>query len=103
MDGDKIVIYSDGVTEAANTAGEFFGKKRLREILTEHDAASCAELHDAIQTAVSRISPKMLRNPTTSLWWCWNTALKRTSLHAEKGLRDIPRSPSEEDKNTAGC
>ncbi|MDR3701839.1 MAG: SpoIIE family protein phosphatase [Candidatus Sulfopaludibacter sp.] len=51
--GDRVVIYSDGVTEAANSAGEFFGKKRLRQILTEHHAASCSELHDAIQTGVS--------------------------------------------------
>ena len=51
--GDRVVIYSDGVTEAANSAGEFFGKKRLRQILTEHNAASCAELHDAIQTGVA--------------------------------------------------
>jgi sigma-B regulation protein RsbU (phosphoserine phosphatase) len=53
VDGDRVVIYSDGVTEAANSAGEFFGKKRLRQILTEHNAASCNELHDAIQTGVS--------------------------------------------------
>ncbi len=32
--GDKIVIYTDGVTEAQNAAGEFFGKKRLREMVT---------------------------------------------------------------------
>ena len=51
-DGDRVVIYSDGVTEAANSAGEFFGKKRLRQILTQHNAASCAEIHDAIQMGV---------------------------------------------------
>jgi sigma-B regulation protein RsbU (phosphoserine phosphatase) len=52
VNGDRVVIYSDGVTEAANSAGEFFGKKRLRQILAEHNAASCSELHDAIQTGV---------------------------------------------------
>jgi len=52
-DRDKVVMYSDGVTEAANTAGEFFGKKRLRAILAEHRDSSCTELHDAIQSAVS--------------------------------------------------
>ena len=36
--GDKIVIYSDGVTEAQNARGEFFGKKRLREVVTSHAA-----------------------------------------------------------------
>jgi len=51
--GDRLVIYSDGVTEAANPAGEFFGKKRLREIVVAHSAANCATLHDAILEAVT--------------------------------------------------
>jgi serine phosphatase RsbU (regulator of sigma subunit) len=52
-DGDKVVIYSDGVTEAANSAGEFFGKKRLRQIVKAHEADSCTQLHDAIHAGVS--------------------------------------------------
>jgi serine phosphatase RsbU (regulator of sigma subunit) len=51
--GDKLVIYSDGVTEAANPEGDFFGKKRLREIVTAHAAAGCGELHDAVIEAVT--------------------------------------------------
>jgi serine phosphatase RsbU (regulator of sigma subunit)/pSer/pThr/pTyr-binding forkhead associated (FHA) protein len=51
--GDKIVIYSDGVTEAQNVQGEFFEKKRLREIVRRHAPESCTAIHDAIQGAVS--------------------------------------------------
>lgn len=51
-DGDKIVIYSDGVTEAASSSGEFFGKKRLRQAITQCQQASFIQLHDAIQKAV---------------------------------------------------
>jgi len=51
--GDKIVIYTDGVTEAQNTQAEFFGRKRLREIVTLHAAGSCGEIHDAIQEGVA--------------------------------------------------
>ncbi len=51
--GDKIVIYSDGVTEAQNTTADFFGKKRLREIVAAHAHESCAAIHDAIQEGVS--------------------------------------------------
>ena len=54
--GDKVVIYTDGVTEAQNAAGEFFGKKRLREIVTAHAAASCQAVHDAIQEAVTEFT-----------------------------------------------
>ena len=28
--GDKVVVYSDGVTEAQNASGDFFGKKRTQ-------------------------------------------------------------------------
>ena len=51
--GDKVVIYSDGVTEAANPEGEFFGKKRLREVVMAHAGADCAALHDAVLEVVT--------------------------------------------------
>jgi serine phosphatase RsbU (regulator of sigma subunit)/pSer/pThr/pTyr-binding forkhead associated (FHA) protein len=51
--GDKIVIYSDGVTEAQNLETGFFGKKRLRAVVEAHAADSCAAIHDAIQDAVA--------------------------------------------------
>jgi sigma-B regulation protein RsbU (phosphoserine phosphatase) len=51
--GDKVIIYSDGVTEAQNTAAEFFGKKRLKEIIVAHAHDSCHAIHNAIQEAVS--------------------------------------------------
>jgi sigma-B regulation protein RsbU (phosphoserine phosphatase) len=51
--GDKVVIYSDGVTEAQNTEKGFFGKRRLREIVEAHAAESCTTIHDAIQEAVA--------------------------------------------------
>jgi sigma-B regulation protein RsbU (phosphoserine phosphatase) len=53
LPGDKIVIYSDGVTEAQNTQNEFFGRKRLKEIVTQHAGESCTAIHDAIQGGVS--------------------------------------------------
>ena len=53
MPGDKLVIYSDGVTEAQDIAGNFFGKKRLRDVVAAHAARRCGELHDAIQEAVA--------------------------------------------------
>jgi len=46
--GDKIVVYSDGVTEARNPAREFFGSQRLREAVRACVSAGCAETHAAI-------------------------------------------------------
>jgi sigma-B regulation protein RsbU (phosphoserine phosphatase) len=51
--GDKVVIYTDGVTEAQNTEGQFFGKRRLREIVEAQAANTCAKIHDAIQAGVA--------------------------------------------------
>jgi sigma-B regulation protein RsbU (phosphoserine phosphatase) len=51
--GDKVVIYSDGLTEARNRSDQFFGQRRLREILKSHASDSCTTIHDAIQEAVA--------------------------------------------------
>jgi len=51
--GDKLVIYTDGITESQNLGGEFFGRKRLREVVAAHAAGSCTAIHDAIREAVA--------------------------------------------------
>jgi serine phosphatase RsbU (regulator of sigma subunit) len=54
--GDKIVLFSDGVSEAANAQGECFDKQRLKEVLRAHASASCAELHAKLLDAVKAFS-----------------------------------------------
>ncbi len=54
--GDKIVIYSDGVTESQNTQGEFFGRQRLVDVIRAHSGESCNAIHDAIHDAVAAFS-----------------------------------------------
>ncbi len=51
--GDKLVIYTDGVTEAENGAGEQFGEDRLMELLKQHTASHAPQIHDAINDAVA--------------------------------------------------
>jgi len=52
--GDVLVIFSDGITEAGNKAGEEFGEERLA-VLIEHNRQLDAEaLADAIFDAVGR-------------------------------------------------
>ena len=50
--GDRIVIYTDGVTEAQNPRGEFFSRKQLREVVVAHAGDDCAALHDALLRTV---------------------------------------------------
>jgi sigma-B regulation protein RsbU (phosphoserine phosphatase) len=37
--GDRILLYTDGITEARDTEGEQFGRDRLARLAEEHDAA----------------------------------------------------------------
>ena len=50
--GDKLVIYSDGLTEAANAKGEFYESERLRVCLRENAARDAAGLHMALRESV---------------------------------------------------
>lgn len=49
--GDRLVLYSDGVPDAINLAGERFGADRLRAIV-QSQAADAATLAEAIFTSV---------------------------------------------------
>lgn len=46
--GDKLVIYSDGLTEAEGPDGKFFDTERLRECMRENATLDAAALHAAI-------------------------------------------------------
>jgi serine phosphatase RsbU (regulator of sigma subunit) len=46
--GSKIVFYSDGVTEAHNPPGEFYGMARLLQAISSSAAESCQAIHAAV-------------------------------------------------------
>ncbi|MBI3666209.1 MAG: SpoIIE family protein phosphatase [Acidobacteria bacterium] len=46
--GDKVVIYSDGVTEAENAAGKQFGDERLLDLVTRNTSADAVGIHKII-------------------------------------------------------
>jgi phosphoserine phosphatase RsbU/P len=50
--GSTVVLYSDGITEAENAAGEEFENDRLEPLLEAHAADSASALRDAIAEAV---------------------------------------------------
>jgi sigma-B regulation protein RsbU (phosphoserine phosphatase) len=55
--GDRFLLYTDGVIEAANPAGEFFGDQRLHERLIATSQMTVREAVDAITDAVHSWSP----------------------------------------------
>jgi serine phosphatase RsbU (regulator of sigma subunit) len=51
-DGDRLVLYTDGVTEATDPEGEMFEEDRLEKLLFGHGATSAGELENSITDAV---------------------------------------------------
>jgi sigma-B regulation protein RsbU (phosphoserine phosphatase) len=50
--GDTLVLYSDGVTEAHNVAGEEFGEERMVEVMKQYHQDSAAVVLDKLIEAV---------------------------------------------------
>ncbi len=57
--GDRIVMYTDGITEAMNRQGEEFGEERLKQIVIDGLALSSQELLDHIVSEVNRFAEGM--------------------------------------------
>ncbi|MGC1910853.1 MAG: SpoIIE family protein phosphatase [Candidatus Acidiferrales bacterium] len=51
--GDRVVCYTDGITEASNSEDEEFGESRLARLLAEHRAAPAEEIERIVMDAVS--------------------------------------------------
>jgi sigma-B regulation protein RsbU (phosphoserine phosphatase) len=54
--GDVLVFYSDGITEARNADGEFFGVERLMEVIQHQHRLAPAQLIETIREAVLNFS-----------------------------------------------
>jgi serine phosphatase RsbU (regulator of sigma subunit) len=50
--GDLLVLYTDGVTDAENGQGVFFGKERLLETALAHRECSTQEMQDALMEEI---------------------------------------------------
>jgi sigma-B regulation protein RsbU (phosphoserine phosphatase) len=54
--GDMLLFYSDGITEAANREGKFFGTGRLRDLFAANTHMNSAELADKILEEVQEFT-----------------------------------------------
>jgi sigma-B regulation protein RsbU (phosphoserine phosphatase) len=64
--GDLLILYSDGLVESTNTAGEEYGVGRLRELLPSAAASGPEGLRDTIEAAVAGFrGPVALRDDLT--------------------------------------
>jgi len=65
--GDRLVLFTDGVTEASNREGEEFGEKGLLSLLEEHRKLSANAIQEKIAAAISEFSGGHLTDDATLL------------------------------------
>ena len=51
--GDRLVLFTDGVTEVRNKSGEEFGEPRLRQLLTREHHRAAADLQQMVMARVN--------------------------------------------------
>jgi CheY-like chemotaxis protein len=52
--GDVLVLYTDGITEAQNSSGDFFGEDRILDVAFAKIGCPAAEIRDALLAEVHR-------------------------------------------------
>jgi DNA-binding NarL/FixJ family response regulator len=52
--GDVLLLYTDGITEAQNPQGSFFGERRLMEVFRSKSGCSAREIQETILAEVHR-------------------------------------------------
>lgn len=65
--GDRLVLFTDGVTEASNHEGEEFGEQRLLSLLEKHRALPANAIKERIAAAISEFSGGHLTDDATLL------------------------------------
>ena len=65
--GDRLLLYTDGITEARDDAGEEFGESRLTAALVRHRHLGASDLHRAVMEEVTRFAISGFEDDATLL------------------------------------
>jgi sigma-B regulation protein RsbU (phosphoserine phosphatase) len=65
--GDRVVLFTDGITEACSPADEEFGEARLLGVLKEHRGLSAEKLQSKILAVVAEFSGNHWQDDATLL------------------------------------
>ncbi len=66
-EGESVIVFSDGVSEAENSAGEEFGMERFKEVVKNNFERSAAGLRDKIESSVSAFTKNAPANDDITL------------------------------------
>lgn len=62
LQGDTLVLYTDGISEAMDAEGELFGEKRIMEVIKENHEKSCKEIAYVLLEKVQKFSANSIYN-----------------------------------------
>jgi serine phosphatase RsbU (regulator of sigma subunit) len=65
--GDRLLLYTDGISEARDTADQEFGEDRLRELLVRQRHLGAADLHAAMMAEITRFAVSGFQDDATLL------------------------------------
>jgi sigma-B regulation protein RsbU (phosphoserine phosphatase) len=65
--GDRLLMFTDGLTETVNAYGDEFGENRLIELLTKERARHAADLQDQILRSVCEFNDGEFEDDATSI------------------------------------
>jgi sigma-B regulation protein RsbU (phosphoserine phosphatase) len=94
---DKLVLYTDGVTEAFNPDGELFGEERLSEFLTRSEKLGTKYLVDALVRDIDEFAGEEEQSDDITLFclrhvaWDVRDDRARIELHLVNELSEIDR------------
>jgi len=64
-EGDRLVLFTDGITEARDTHGEEFGEERLLEILHESRTLGAAKIQKNVLNRIAEFNGEKFQNDAT--------------------------------------
>lgn len=67
LQGDTLVLYTDGISEAMNAQGDLFGEKRIMEVIKENHERSCKEIAYVLLEEVQKFSANSIYNDDKTL------------------------------------
>src|SRR6266851_2216050 len=89
--GDRVVLFTDGVTEACSPAGEEFGETRLLHLLEDHRALSADELQAKILAVVAEFCGGRWQDDATLLVLAVDAQRHGNGDHLQTALEETAR------------
>lgn len=62
LEGDIVVLYTDGITEAENSRKELYGVERLKKVIYDNKNSSVKEIKNKILESIERFQENYLQN-----------------------------------------